>query len=291
MSQTLLGIILSLASAASFATNSTLASIAYNHGATPLSVATFRTVLALVILFSILRIFGVPTRLPSHQRWQALGLGILLAVYSFSLLAAVARIPVALAVLTFYLYPLFTAIGAWATGQERMTLSLGAALAAAFVGLALALNIGGGELDSIGVGLAVAAAVFNTVLILLNRRLVGDTDSRPISLHMLFSAAIGLLLVNAVAGSFPLPDTTEGIAAFIGVGLFYSFSIIAFFSAISMIGPIHTGIFMNFEPITSVFLGVVVLSQVLMPLQFLGATIVVGAIVFAALTKTRKQQN
>lgn len=287
MSRTLFGIILSLASAASFAANSTLASIAYSHGATPLSVATFRTVLAVVILFGILRIWRVPTRLPSRLRWQAFGLGILLAIYSFALLAAVSRIPVALAVLTFYLYPLFTAIGAWVTGQERMTLSLGAALVAAFVGLALALNIGGGELDSFGVGLAVTAAVFNTVLILLNRHLVGDTDSRPISLHMLFSGTIGFLVVNAVVGSFPMPDTTAGIAAFIGVGLFYSFSIIAFFSAISMIGPVRTGILMNFEPVTSVFLGVVVLSQVLMPLQFLGAAIVVGAIVFAALNKAR----
>lgn len=285
MNRSLLGIFLSLAAAASFATNSTLARIAYDQGATPLSVATFRTILAAVILFVILRLWRVPISLPPRRRWQALGLGLLLATYSFGLLGAVERIPVALAVLIFYLYPLLTAVGAWATGQERMTLPLGLSLVAAFIGLGLVLNTGTAELDGIGIALAVLAAVFNTALVLLNRRMVGDADSRPISLYMLICAAVIFVGADIGLGAFPVPQSTVGLAAFIGVGLFYSFSIITFFMAISMIGPIRNGIFMNFEPVTSVFLGVVVLSQVLQPLQFLGAAIVIGAIVFAALNK------
>lgn len=285
MNRSLLGILLSLAAAASFATNSTLASIAYDNGATPLSVATYRTVLAAVVLFIILRIWRVPISLSPTRRWQALGLGFLLAIYSFGLLGAVERIPVALAVLIFYLYPLLTAVGAWATGQERMTLPLGIALVSAFVGLGLVLNTGRVELDGIGILLALGAAIFNTALVLLNRRMVGGTDSRPISLYMLISAAVLFGGADLFVGEFPLPQTAVGVAAFLGVGLFYAFSIITFFVAISMIGPIRNGIFMNFEPVTSVFLGIVLLGQALAPFQFLGAAIVIGAIVFAALNK------
>jgi hypothetical protein len=45
---------------------------------------------------------------------------------------------------------------------------------------------------------------------------------------------------------------------------------------------VRTALIMNFEPISSVFLGTLVLGQYMTPLQLTGAAIVVGAIVFTA---------
>jgi drug/metabolite transporter (DMT)-like permease len=278
----LAGIFLSLAAAASFACNTALASVAYAHGATPMSVLTYRACLAAIVLFAILLAMRVKMTLPPRQRWAALGLGLLVGSYSYGLLGAVAHMPVALAVLSFYVYPLIVGLVSWALGRERMTPALGVALVVAFAGLFLALDVGGGRLSPAGFGLAFGGALLFTLVILVNNALVGGADSRPVSLHMLTVAAAFYLLIDLVLGEFPLPQGGIGVAAFLGVGVFYTFSIISMFIAVSWIGPARTSLTMNFEPITSVFLGTVVLGQAMAPLQFLGAALVIASILFVA---------
>jgi len=93
------------------------------------------------------------------------------------------------------------------------------------------------------------------------------------------------LVRRLIAGEFALPQSLPGQLAFAGVGAFYSFSIIGIFVAISKIGAVRVSLLMNFEPLSSVILGVVLLGQVLSPIQFLGTAIVLAAITFAAFSK------
>ena len=282
----LLGALLCLVVAFSFATNTALSSVAYAEGANALSVLTYRTALAALALFLVLRAVRVPVTLPPAKRKAALGLGVLMGVYSYGLLGAVEHMPVALAVLTFYLFPLFVGLVSWSMGWERMTPRLAGALVAAFVGLMLALDVGGGSLSVAGVALALMGALIITALLLLNNRLVGGgQDSRPVSLHMLATATLIYLAVDVAVGSFALPETPKGWAAFGAVGVFYTFSIIGIFVAVSWIGPVRSSLFMNFEPVSSVFWGTVLLGQPMKPTQLLGAALVVAAIVATAWKK------
>jgi drug/metabolite transporter (DMT)-like permease len=221
----LTGILLCLIAATSFACNTALASIAYKHGATPLSVLTYRIALAVVALYVVLKMQGIAIRLPPRQRNHA-----------------------------------------------------------------LALDIGAGTLNPIGFAHALGGAILITVLVLFNARMVGTGDSRPVSLHMLFTGFLSYALCDILLGEFPLPQDAIGWAAFLGVGIFYSFSIVSMFVAISWIGTVRTALIMNLEPITSVFLGIVLLGQPMSWSQLLGAAIVVGAIVFTAWHKMRPQR-
>jgi drug/metabolite transporter (DMT)-like permease len=284
----LAGIVLCLVAAASFACNTALASVAYTYGASPLSVLTYRIALATVALFVVLKILHVPITLPPRKRYAALALGVILGAYSYGLLGAIPYMPVALAVLTFYLYPLFVGIASWALGREPMTKALAFSLVVAFIGLTLALNIGHGTLNPIGFAHALGGAILITVLVLLNAKMVGGGDSRPVSLHMLATGFLTYAVCDLIVGEFPLPHGAGGWAAFLAVGLFYSFSIVSMFVAISWIGTVRTALIMNLEPITSVVLGTFVLGQFMSTTQLLGAVIVVGAIVFTAWHKMRK---
>src|SRR5579871_1375160 len=115
------GVALALAVAATFAAGSALAGLAFRHGTDPLTVTTVRTCAAALTLFVALRLRGSPIVLPPRARPAALALGSLVAYYSWSLYQAVSLMPVALAVLIFYLYPLMTGVVAWTTGRERFT--------------------------------------------------------------------------------------------------------------------------------------------------------------------------
>ncbi|MFP6736072.1 MAG: DMT family transporter [Rhodospirillales bacterium] len=279
------GIVLTVLVAISFAVNSTLAAITYEHGANPLSVLTFRTAAAAVTLLIILRVWRVPVNLSARVKLIAIALGGFLAAYSYGVLGAIEHQPVALLVLTFYLYPMLTGLGAWATGQEPITRKLVIALAATFAGLALALDVFGQSLSLTGIAMAAGAAVVITIMMLAMNRLVKGQDSRPVSFYMLASGACIFIVLDVIAGDYAVPVSLKGQLAFAGVGVFYSFSIIGIFVAVSKIGAVRVSLLMNFEPLASVILGIVLLGQVLSPVQFLGAAIVMAAITFAAFTK------
>jgi drug/metabolite transporter (DMT)-like permease len=151
------GVILTILVAVSFAVNSTLAAIAYQHGANPLSALTLRTAAAALTVAIILRLWRVPVTLSGRIKLIGIGLGGFLAAYSYGVLGAIEHLPVALVVLTFYLYPMLTGFGAWITGQEPISPKLVIALLTAFAGLALALDVFGRSLSLTGIAMAAPA--------------------------------------------------------------------------------------------------------------------------------------
>ena len=264
--------------AISFALNSACGGVAFEGGSNALTVLSARLTFGALMLYCVLRALGVKCRLDAVKRRNALLLGLLLGLYSYGLFGAIEHIPVALAVLTFYTYPVFTGLGAWITGQERPSRVVLAALAVAFCGLALALNVPGAGFNWTGIGLAILASVAITVLILLSGRLIGSGDSRPVTLHMLISGAGVMTLAMFVFDAAELPVTTKGWIGFAAVPIFYTLSITGFFVAVTWIGAIRTSIIMNFEPISSMLFGYLLLDQSLAPSQLLGAALVITAI-------------
>jgi len=274
----LVGVVLATTAAVSFAANTTLARIAYDGGSNVMTYLTVRTILAGAVVLALLTLSRGPLKLPLRKRLAAFGIGLVLALYSFGMMSSIKFIPVALAVLIFYTYPLLTTVYLWLSGHERPTWTSGAAVVIAFVGLALALDIGGGSLNLRGVALAGLAALGITAVVILNSRLVGGGDSRPVTLHMMASAAIAYTFVTLALGDFALPAGSPGWWSFIGGPLFYAVAIITFFIAMSKLGPFRTTLTMNLEPISSMVFGFVLLGQVLSWWQMFGAGLVIAAV-------------
>lgn len=272
-----------VALATAFATGSTFARLSYDSGATALAVNTARSICAALMLVVVLRAQGVRLGLPAPVAWQSLGLGIFLAGYSWSLFVAIGIMPVALAIVVFYTWPFMVGLGAWAMGQERLTWLWPVAAGIAFVGLALALGLGPGTPapDPVGVLYALAGAAGWAVLLLLNRKLVGRSDSRPVTLWMLVSAIVIYVGAAAVFGDFHLPTTPVGWAAFAASAGIYSVLPMSVFIVAAAAGPVRTALVMNFEPIASMVLTALILDQVLAPLQMFGAVLVVASLTLA----------
>jgi drug/metabolite transporter (DMT)-like permease len=282
------GLFLLVLVAISFAANTALAGLAYAAGSNALSVLTVRASTALLILFVLLRIQAVPTKLPRRRRLAALGTGLLLGLYSYGLLGSIEHVPIALGVITFYVYPIFTAMASWWLGRDRFTWVTAAALALAFLGLGLALGIGRQPLSPIGIGLALLAAATFTAVLLLGDHLRGPGDSRPVTLHMLASAVAAYLLACLLTGLFALPETRLGWIGFAGTPVFYTFSIIGLFVGVSLVGPIRSALVMNLEPVWSVVFGYLLLGQTLTPLQILGIGLVLTAILAVRIAPARR---
>ena len=284
----LLGAALAGVAGIGFAANSTAAKLAYEGGSNPLTYLSLRSALAAALVLTIILVLGRSTKMPWRRRLAAIGLGAILAVYSYGLLAAIQFIPVALAVLIFYTFPLLTSIYMWISGRERPTwLSVGAILVA-FFGLALALDVTSGQLNLEGVALAIMAALGITVVVVLNNRLVGTDDSRPITLHMMLSAMTLFVVVTLVLGDFALPQTGLGWTGILVGTSAYAFAIVTIFIAMSYAGAVPAALSLNLEPVASMFFGFVILGQTLSALQISGAALVIAAVLSVRLADIRK---
>lgn len=272
------GIGLALLVAACFAGGSALAGLAYRHGTDPLTVSAARTVAASVVLWGLLALRGVPIALPPVARRNALLLGSLVAFYAWSLYQAVALMPVALAVLILYLYPLLTGLLLWALGRERISARGAGALGLAFLGLVLALDLRGQEISGLGILFALGAAVGFTFQLVLSSAVMSRNPPMPVTLHMIASAAVIYLVVCAALGHFNPPHDETGWIAFGGSVGCYIVGAIGLYSAIAMLGPFKAALVMNIEPVDSMVFGYLLLGQTMSPVQLLGAACVVVAI-------------
>jgi drug/metabolite transporter (DMT)-like permease len=257
---------------------SVCARLAYDAGSNALTVVALRSTLVGLALWAFLSARGIPCRLPPRDRWRALALGAVLAFGTFTLNKAIEVIPVTIAILIFYTYPLLTSILAWFTGTERFSLRVVVSLLLAFIGFALTLQFKAGPLSYAGLAYASVGAIGWGLLMFLSGRFFPGGDSRPRTLHMLLSAAALFALACALTGDIALPGTSKGWVGFVSTPLCYSFTIIGTMAAVSAIGAMKTSFYLNFEAVTTILFSAVILDQYLTAVQFVGAMLVILAL-------------
>jgi drug/metabolite transporter (DMT)-like permease len=281
------GIAVALAAAAGFAVANTSASVAYQGGSNPLTVAALRFLVPTAALIVWLGVSGISLVLPKRDAIAAISLGIVTALYTWALLRSFSAIPFALAVLIFYLFPLMAAVIVSGLGWEKFVWKTGAAIVVAFAGLALALDVRGGNLNIEGVALAFLAAIGLAVVIVVSSRVFGKGDARPLTLYMAAAASILLLIICAASGDFALPQTAPGWIGLVAATALYGFAMIAFFIAVSVIGPVRTSLLSYADAVISAGLGVVLLGQALTLVQIGGIALVILALIGATQPRWR----
>ena len=282
-----LGIAILLVIAVTFGLNHIAARVAFDHGASVVTAVVLRSGGTALAVLGLLLALRVPLAVPAPTAGRALVIGLLVAVQSYCIYAAVARLPVALALLTFNTYPMLFAFMAWAGGLGRPSLRAFLAMLAALLGLALALDIArtGGELGArwseIGAGVAYAtgASLSFAVVLFLNARWLHGLDGRLRSLLAMAGCCAAALAGALATGALALPADGTGWLGLALLTLFYGSAITALFvvqprmRAASDIGVL------NFEPVALMFLAWAILGQGLTPIQIAGALVVIGAIV------------
>ena len=270
--------ILATASAVSFACSSTLAKIAYVGGGSSGTVACLRFCLPVIVLAGWLRASQLPLVLPVKGVAVASLMGAITAAFSWALLSAINVVPVAQAILVFYLFPLVLAAILIALQSEKISILLLAQTALAMAGLAFALEPQSRNLNLEGLILAFGAAVGFAVVIALSSYASRENDSRLLTLYMSGVAAAALFVATATQGQFHLPSTSIGWVGLTGSAAFYSFGLIAFFVAIPKIGPMRVSLLLYAEPVATSVLGVLLLNENLTWFQIIGIVLTISAL-------------
>jgi drug/metabolite transporter (DMT)-like permease len=275
-----LGAVAALVSAMAFALNVTLVPIAYDSGANVHAVNLVRPLTFLACMLIAVRLGGVSLRLPRMDCLATMGLGVLMCVELYALLGAIQFIPVALAILTLYLYPLIIACVEHALGRTRIGLIRGTAMLVTFGGLAMVINAPVEAPDLRGLGLAFGAALGLAAMVWCSEHVLKPHDHRVVMVWMVGTTSLvvtAIVLVAQVELTWPRDD--GGWWALMASAACYVFATFLLFKAVAWIGPLRTGVMDTSAPVWALVFGTVLLDQSLSGLQIAGAILVVAGII------------
>ncbi|MFT3666799.1 DMT family transporter [Piscinibacter sp.] len=275
--------------------NHVAARIAFNHGADVATAVVFRSAATALVVGALIAAQRVPLALTARHRRALPAIGALIAVQSLCLYSAVARLPVALALLAFNTYPLWTALAARLVYAHRPERRVLLAMPVMLVGLALALDVFGaasglgaaGQWSRIGTGVAfalAAAAVFGLALVLTQHE-AGGLDGRVRTVATMGQVALLALVGVAVQGGFHLPGDGVGWWGLAGLTLLYGTGFTIMFTVLPRLGVVGNSAIMNVEPIFALALAWAVLGQTIAASQVAGGLIVVGTVMWLGLRR------
>jgi drug/metabolite transporter (DMT)-like permease len=269
-----------------------------------------RSATTVVVVLGLLWATGTPLRLPLRTLKRAILIGLLLSVQSYCLYAAVARLPVALALLTFNTFPILLATVSWLAGGQRPGRRTLIAMPVILLGLTLALNVLGiGAVPpgaaaeaigtrwsamSAGVGFALTASTTFSIALYLTTRWLGGLDGRLRAVLTMATVGVVVLIAGSIAdavglvgtadgttgSAFSLPDAPVGWLGLVLLSLLYTTAFTTLFALLPRLGAVNNAPILNFEPIAALILGSQILGQKVLPIQIAGALLVIGAIVF-----------
>lgn len=275
--------------------NHVAARTAFNHGVDVATAVTVRSVVTALVVALILWQQQVVFQVLPQQRKYLVAIGVLIAVQSICLYSAVARLPVALALLAFNTYPLATALWARVLYGHRPERAVLWAMPVMMVGLALALDVLGAasglgaaqhwRLIGAGVAFALtASATFGLALVLTQHETVG-VDGRWRSFASMSTVGVLAGLVVSSQGGLNWPTASIG---WWGLGLLtflYGTAFTIMFTVLPKLGVVGNSAIMNVEPIFALVLAWALLNQSIAATQLVGAAIVVATVLWLGLRK------
>jgi drug/metabolite transporter (DMT)-like permease len=282
ISQQRQGILLVVLTAAGYAFLPILAKFAYEAGLTAQETVTWRFFIATPLIWLLVRRIetGNPATLPKA------GLVLLGILFSFAALVAffsLELIPASIFIVLAYLYPAIVAVLSLFNG-ESLPLSGWLALPLTIIGVALTVpeffTTGFTGLDTTGILLAVGNAVLYSAYILISSRLLRGQNALPTASAISISASLGSLLVIGAISGLQLPQTPQAWLFVAGIAIVSTvLPITAFFAAIQKLGAPQAAILSTLEPVLVVILSMLLLNEEMLPIQWLGAALIIGGAV------------
>lgn len=277
--------------------NHVAARVAFDHGTGVLTAVALRSAVTAVAVSVLIVAQGVPRTLHPRERRALLAIGALVAAQSYALYSSVALLPVALALLAFNTYPLWTVLWARVLYRHRAERRVLIAMPVLLLGLALALDVlgaasglgAGAQWSRIGAGVAYAvgaAAIFGLALVLTQHE-AGRLDGRLRTALTMGIVALLAGLVIVLQGGAQLPRAAAGWWGLLALTTLYGTGFTLMFTVLPRVGVVGNSPIMNVEPVFALVLAWVLLGQRIAAVQVVGALIVVGAVMALGLRRPR----
>ncbi|SRR6478735_1227539 len=273
------GLFLALGSAGLYGLNIVFAGAASLGGVPGSALVVYRVLLMLVLVAGAAMLMRHTLRVAPEERRTMIVLGLSTAVVGLCYLSSVAFIPVTVAAVVFYAYPSLIVLASPFVDGARLTPRSLAVVLIALTGIILVVGPVFTGLDWRGLALALtAAAATATQFFAASRCPRTTTAAKVFWVHLIVLPTA--LMVGAATDQLASP-TTLALAPW-AVALTIGGYLVGFLlqvAALARISAAAAGIAYCIEPVVTAVASVFVLGQTLGPVQIVGGTLVLAAIV------------
>ncbi|MFE1631240.1 DMT family transporter [Brevibacillus reuszeri] len=280
-----LGVLYVFISAACFGVMSIFAVYAYGAGVTVSTLLFLRFLFAAILFFGLLVLRKEGLRLVRKQVVALFVLGgVLYTLQSLSFFSAVQYIPTSMAALLLYTFPVFVAVLTYFVEKEPLRRKTILAMLISLVGLGLVLGLSFGGIQPIGVVLALAAALFYSVYIVVGNRVVKGLSPFVTAGYISLFAAISTFFVAQKDGGLELSFGAVGWWALAGIVVFSTVMAIGFFfQGLQLIGSTKASVLSTLEPVVTIVFSAMLFGESFTLLQLLGGcAVLAGAVLIVS---------
>lgn len=287
----LIGAGLCTLSAAGFATLSILGKFAYASGMSMTGFLSLRFGGAALLLTAYLLVTRRRRIMPRIRLGLILfALGALGYFTQSSLyFLGLQRVSASLSSVLLYIYPIFVALLAWAVKRQAPARAEWAAMALALGGVVLTVGpSGGGGVDMLGVLLVLGSAAGYSIYILACDRFTPRASPLMSTAYITAGAAFSFAATGLLACTWVVPPSPRSAEILLGMILFSTLiPLITFLAGMARVGPTAASLLSTLEPVFTVALAAVFLRESLTPIQMLGASLVLAAVVLLNMPRRR----
>lgn len=283
------GIVLALGSAAAFGTNIVSAQIAGAAGISGPLIVFYRVFLMLALVVGAALLWRGPLSVPPGERRALLLFGIASALVGSAYLSSVAFLPVTVAAVVFYTFPVLIVLAEPLLTPARFSRDRFMVAIAAFIGVAMVVGPDWHGLDPRGLALALAASVLAATQFFAG----GASSGTPLLPKLFWSHLIILpvtVAILAVTGGFQAPGALALVPGAIAVTIGgYLIGFVLQVMALARVAPGPAGLAFCAEPVFAVLIAAVVLGERVGPLQYAGGALVVAAIMANVILEQKRR--
>ncbi|WP_262028487.1 DMT family transporter [Microvirga sp. Mcv34] len=285
------GLLFALASASLYGLNIVYARMASFAGASGSAIVVYRVFLMLALIGIVAAVARRSLAMAREERGKLVLLGISSALQGIGYLSSVAFIPVAVAAVVFYTYPIIIVLASPFVERTPLTRTLVAIVAVATLGVGLVVGPAFSDLDWRGLALAFGASIATAVQFFTAARCTKTGVVAKVFWLQLIILPTAIL-IGLTAGQLAPPSVlalapfavTMTIAGYVG-------GFVLQFLALGRISAVAAGIVYCFEPVVAALSSALILNESLAPMQIAGGALVLAAIMANVLLDQRRPKD
>ncbi len=282
------GLAFALSGAFFYGFNITFAKIAAELGVGGPMIVAERVLVMIAIGLVIGRLTRASFYVPRNERMPLFGLGIGSTGVSICYISSVAFIPITIAAVIFYTFPILIVVLSPFIDRKPLTLAMMAIVLTAFIGVVLVLGTTDAGLDPRGLLLATGASISAAIQFFAGTRCRQTGTAAKLVISQVIVLPSALLTVYFTGAIFTVDSQ---IIAFVPVWLTIGGFVFGFgfqILALTRISASIAGLAFCLEPVVAALTSAIVLGERLASIQYLGGMIVIAAIIATVFVERSK---
>ena len=265
----------------------------YAQGGNAFNVLFFESLVALPFLFTLSKAAGTNLRIDRRTMGKLAILGVVGNAGTTLLLGLTyVHLSAGMTTVLHYTYPISTALILVLLFREKLQSMQVLAMLLTVVGAAAISMDGSFSGEPLWIGMAILSGVFWAFyIIFLDKSGLSKQDSRMVTLYSNLFAALCYGVLGTLTGNLkPLTSVTAWVLV-IAMGILSRSAAGIFFQTGERgLGPITTCVLSTFEPLTSLFLGILLLGEALTLQRGLGAVLILIGSVWIVAAGVRQEE-